>query len=372
MTPSDKPARLQDEAQQWRGRAGALFAGNLTFENVQFQAVGRSILRDISFNLRPGEISCLLGPSGCGKSTLLKLAAGVERPSAGRIVLNGVEVAGSGRFVPPERRNVGMMFQDFALFPHMTALQNVAFGLTALPRLEAEKVALLALERVGLGALSGSTPAMLSGGEQQRVALARAIVPRPQVILMDEPFSNLDQRLKETVRADTLAILRETRATAMLVTHDPQEAMAFADVIHLMQAGRIVQQGTPEELRRHPVNSAAARFFRPYNVFYAVVGTGFVVIPVGRLKAPGLQEGTLAEILVPSEDLQIKLGGAANAVVLESRYVGPHWNVRLRLAETGGDVDAFYVAKAPLAKGQECRLAISPANTHIFPAEAPS
>ena len=358
-----------DTGSHWRGRAGPVFAGNLSFENVHFRVGGRQILEDITFNLKPGGIACLLGPSGCGKSTLLKLAAGVERPSAGRILLDGAEVAGPSRFVPPEKRSIGMMFQDFALFPHMTALENVAFGLTALSRAESRRVAMLALERVGLGNLAGSYPAMLSGGEQQRVALARAIVPRPQVILMDEPFSSLDQRLKEAVRTDTLSILRETRATAVLVTHDPQEAMSFADVIYLMREGRIIQQGTPADLQKHPVDAGAARFFRSYNEFSGTVRKGQVTTALGRVPAKGIADGGQAIVLVPPEDVRLlPAGDEPMAQVIESRYVGPHWHVTLRRLETGDEISAYVVGQEPPPQGEDCDLAIAPSNTHIFAA----
>ena len=238
---SNQPGR-----QRWgtRGTAGALFAGRLTFENVSCTIGETEILKDLSFELQAGEIACLLGQSGCGKTTLLRIAAGIQRPTAGRVLLDGEEVDGPTRYVPPERRNVGLVFQDFALFPHLTVIENVAFGLSALSRGEAAKVAEHALARVGLASFRDSYPSSLSGGEQQRVALARAIVPRPQVMLMDEPFSGLDQRLRETVRGETLALLQETRATCVLVTHDPVEAMDFADRILLMRAGRLIQTGT--------------------------------------------------------------------------------------------------------------------------------
>jgi iron(III) transport system ATP-binding protein len=220
-----------------KGRVGPVFAGNITFEHVGYFVAGKHILHDVSLTIRAGRVACLLGPSGCGKTTLLKLAAGVIAPTTGRILLDGVEVAGPNRFVQPEKRNVGLMFQDFALFPHLTALENVAYGLYALKRSDALRIAELALQRVGLGAMAQLYPAALSGGEQQRVALARAIVPRPQVILMDEPFSGLDQRMRDSIRDDTLGVVRETQATTLLVTHDPTEALAFSDDIFVMRAG---------------------------------------------------------------------------------------------------------------------------------------
>ena len=253
-----KPVQASD---RWgrRGTAGATFAGLLTFEAVGKSFGGIAAVSDVSFELKPGEIACLLGPSGCGKTTLLRIAAGIERPSRGRVLFDGSEMAGPNRFVPPEKRNIGLMFQDFALFPHLSIIENVAFGLRSLPRQEANRVALHALERVGLAAYAESYPHHLSGGEQQRVALARAVVPRPQVMLMDEPFSGLDQRLRDSVRSETLALLRETRASSLMVTHDPVEAMGLADKIFLMRQGRLIQSGTPEELYHRPADAVAAR-----------------------------------------------------------------------------------------------------------------
>jgi iron(III) transport system ATP-binding protein len=249
----------------------------------------------------------------------------------------------------------------------MTALENVAFGLTALDRSEARRVATLALERVGLLPLRDSYPVMLSGGEQQRVALARTIVPRPQVILMDEPFSSLDQRLREVIRNDTLSILKETRATALLVTHDPQEAIEFADWIYLMRQGAIVQGGTPEDVQRHPVDAGAARFFRSYNEFTGSVSKGKVNTPAGPVVAPKLLEGTRALVMVPPEDIKLAIAdGEAHAQVIESRFVGPNTHLKLQLADSSEAVVVTLQAESVPVPGQFCNLAIDARNTHIF------
>jgi iron(III) transport system ATP-binding protein len=243
-------ARESKHAPSERGRAGVTFAARLTFEDVS-KRYGESLALDqVCLDVPPGEVLCLLGPSGCGKTTLLRIAAGVERPTTGRVLL-----------VPPEKRGVGLMFQDFALFPHLTIQQNVAFGLRSLTRSEANSEALAALTRVGLADYANEYPHILSGGEQQRVALARAIAPRPSVLLKDEPFSGLDPRLRERMREETLAILHETRATSIVVTHDSEEAMRMGDGVVLLRKGRVVQSGRPLDLYRAPKDILAARTF---------------------------------------------------------------------------------------------------------------
>ena len=247
------------------GRAAATIAARLTFEQVERRYQGSMALAGLSLDIAPAEVVCLLGPSGCGKTTLLRIAAGIERPTGGRVLINDQEVAGPARFVAPEKRNVGLMFQDFALFPHLTILDNVAFGLKSLPREDARREALATLARVGLERYAADYPHILSGGEQQRVALARAIVPRPAVMLMDEPFSGLDVQLRERLQEETLALLRETRATCLIVTHAPSEAIRMGDRIAVMRAGRLVQAGKAEALYRNPADLFVARLFSEIN-----------------------------------------------------------------------------------------------------------
>jgi iron(III) transport system ATP-binding protein len=350
------------------GRAGPVFAGSLAFENVRFVVKGKAIIDGISLRLEPGKTYCLLGASGSGKTTLLRLAAGIERPTDGRILLDELEIAGPHNFTPPERRNIGLMFQDFALFPHLTVLQNVAFGLTALARDEAHKVARLALARVGLTGLEQRYPMSLSGGEQQRVALARAIVPRPQIILMDEPFSSLDQQLKERVRADTLAILKETRATSLLVTHDPQEALAFADELFVLDVGRIVQKGKPEDFLNRPATADVAQFFRSYNRFETRVESGMARLPFGRVPVHGLAQGQAVQVLVPPRDVKlIATPDVPTAVVSECRQLGEHVQIVATLLATAERVIINVNGREMLAPGSLCGLVLAPENTHVFP-----
>ncbi|MDP2621733.1 MAG: ABC transporter ATP-binding protein [Hyphomicrobiales bacterium] len=306
-----------------RGTAAATIAARLTLEQVCHYYGTTPAVVDFSLDVAPGEIICLLGQSGCGKTTLLRIAAGVERQRSGRVLINGSEVAGPTRFLPPEQRGVGLMFQDFALFPHLSILDNTAFGLTGLSRREAEHEARAALRRVGLESLAGEYPHALSGGEQQRVALARAVAPRPSVLLMDEPFSGLDRRLRENVRDETLALLRETRATCIIVTHDPEEAMQLADRIALMRRGRLVQVGPADELYRTPVDLFTARFFSEFNEIIGQVRDKCVTTPFGTVPANGFLEGEEIDVCIRPQGIRIETvpGGTAGRI-LRRRFLG--------------------------------------------------
>ncbi|HQX85222.1 MAG TPA: ABC transporter ATP-binding protein [Aestuariivirga sp.] len=363
----------QPGRQRWgtRGTAGALFAGRLTFENVSCSIGSTEILKDLSFELQAGEIACLLGQSGCGKTTLLRIAAGIQRPTAGRVLLDGEEVDGPTRYVPPERRNVGLVFQDFALFPHLTVIENVAFGLSALSRGEAAKVAEHALARVGLASFRDSYPSSLSGGEQQRVALARAIVPRPQVMLMDEPFSGLDQRLRETVRGETLALLQETRATCVLVTHDPVEAMDFADRILLMRAGRLIQTGSSVDLFNRPADLQVARFFSDVNELGAIVKNGNVETPLGTFSAAGFDQGTEVVVIVRPQALSLAQAGAGTeGYVLEARFLGD--KTRLQVQFNGVDEPlAVLLSGLSPQRGETAHFRVDHNHVLIFTKPAP-
>lgn len=314
-----------ENAPQPRSRrtAGVSFAARLSFEDVRHSYHGKETIRGISLVAEPSEVLCLLGPSGSGKTTLLRIAAGIEAQSGGRILLNDREIAGPETFLPPERRGIGLMFQDFALFPHMTILDNVRFGLTALPKKTAIEEAMAALARVGLDHAAEKYPHALSGGEQQRVALARALAPRPAVFLMDEPFSGLDSRLKDSVRSETLALLRETRATAIIVTHDAEEAMLMADRIALLRDGLLVQYGPSEELYRNPSNLFAASFFSDVNVFASTIRGGAVRTPLGSRVIQGLPEGRPVHAAVRLADVSVRIeGGAIPARILSRRFLG--------------------------------------------------
>ncbi|KAA2235364.1 ABC transporter ATP-binding protein [Salinarimonas soli] len=306
-----------------RGTAGASIPAELAFEGVVQTYGPVRALDGVTLAIAPGELVCLLGHSGCGKTTLLRIAAGVEQPAAGQVRLDGRVVSGEGIFLPPERRGVGLMFQDYALFPHLTILENVTFGLRSLAAGDAEIAARRALSRVGLERYAADYPHMLSGGEQQRVALARSIAPRPGVLLMDEPFSNLDRRLRDAVRDETVAILRETGATTIVVTHDPEEAMRIADRIVLMRAGQVVQEGPAEDLYRRPVDLFAARFFCDFNEVEGVCRNGRVSTPIGIFPAPGLEEGAAAVVCLRPQGVRLRAPGfCLPGRVVSRRFLG--------------------------------------------------
>jgi iron(III) transport system ATP-binding protein len=232
----------------------------LILDNVA-QSYGRKqVLHDISFRLKPGEIGCLLGPSGCGKTTALRLVAGFETLQSGRILVGGEVVAAPGNALPPEQRRLGLVFQDYALFPHLTVEANIGFGLSALARDERNHRVNEMLRLVGLTREARHYPHQLSGGQQQRVALARALAPKPRLLLLDEPFSNLDVELREKLSIEVRDILKHEGITALLVTHDQHEAFAMADRVGVMHEGVIQQWGTPYDLYHKPRNRFVADF----------------------------------------------------------------------------------------------------------------
>ncbi len=259
---------------------------------------------DVSLEVRRGEFLAVLGPSGCGKTTLLRLVAGFERPDAGGIEIDGAVVAGPRQLVPPERRRIGMVFQESALFPHLDVAGNIGFGLPGRRRdgRIAELVALL-----GLAGLHARMPHELSGGQQQRVALARALAPDPALILLDEPFSALDATLRAQLRGEVREILRAAGATTVFVTHDQGEALEISDRVAVMRAGRIEQISTPDELYLRPINRFVAGFVGEANLLPGEVRHGEVQTIVGRFRAAdgALADGTRAEVLLRPEQLHM-------------------------------------------------------------------
>jgi iron(III) transport system ATP-binding protein len=263
---------------------------------------------DINLNVEPEELVCLLGPSGCGKTTLLRFAAGLERPQQGRVRIGEqlMSDSQSSTWTPPEQRQVGLVFQDAVLFPHLSVLENVCFGLPKLSAKEREQRARALLAQLGLAPFAESFPHVLSGGQQQRVALARALAPSPRIMLLDEPFSGLDARLRDRIRDDTLHLLKRNGTATLLVTHDPEEALFMADRIAVMRNGRIIQQGRPTEIYCHPIDPFVVRFFGDVNELQGVVANGRVETPVGPVEAQHLPEGSQAQVLIRPEALRVE------------------------------------------------------------------
>jgi iron(III) transport system ATP-binding protein len=346
-------------------------AAHLAFDDVRHSYGTAESVRGVTLSVDPGEVVSLVGPSGCGKTTLLRLAAGLEVPSAGRVLLDGLEIAGPTNFVPPEKRGIGMMFQDHALFPHLTNLQNVRFGLRGFAAAEADRQALAALDRVGLGNRGAEYPHMLSGGEQQRVALARAIAPRPAVILMDEPFSGLDSRLRDVVRAETLSILRESRATCLVVTHDAEEAMRMGDRIALMNQGRVVEFGDPHLIYRRPESLFAARFFCEMNEIVGWVHRGRIETPVGTFKADSAGEGEAVVCIRPQAFGLRAAGEGLPGRIVAHRFVG-EVNL-LEIAMPGLDEPVLARVREPVNRkeGEDVGVEIDPAEVLVFAASRP-
>jgi iron(III) transport system ATP-binding protein len=290
----------------------------------------------VSLSVKAGEVVCLVGPSGCGKSTVLRLAAGLETLQNGRVSMRG-ELVGDPAArvrVPPERRHVGLVFQDFALFPHLTVGGNVAFGLSNVPSADRDKRVHEVLRQVEMESYIDAYPHALSGGQQQRVALARALAPEPSILLLDEPFSGLDERLREQVRDDTLRLLRRNGTAALLVTHDPEEALFMADRIYLMRAGKIVQSGPPQELYYRPADLFVASFFSRVNEIRGVVRDGHVESPLGRLCAPDEKDGARVVVTFRPEAATLShahgdKADGLNVAVQDTHFLGTGWVVHV-------------------------------------------
>jgi iron(III) transport system ATP-binding protein len=304
--------------------------------SVEVSGISRSFgltraVDDVTLEVRTGEIFGVLGPSGCGKTTLLRLIAGFERPQTGTVTVGGSLVAGDGTWLPPERRRIGMVFQDYALFPHLTVERNVGFGV---PRGEGGDTK-RALELVGLQHKADRHPHELSGGERQRVALARALAPGPEVVLLDEPFSSLDATLRADLRREVELILRDAGTSVILVTHDQEEALTLADRLALMRDGRIVQVGSPEDVYAQPAERWAAQFVGEVNVLPGVLRGDSVHTEVGSFDLatrPAAEEHASVHIAVRPEQLEFRSGREPNAEVVEREFRGHDVLYRLRHA----------------------------------------
>lgn len=352
----------------------------LKVEGLTCNFGGRAVVENMSLQVRPGQVTCLLGPSGCGKSTTLRMIAGVERPDAGKVMLDGRLLCGDETHLAPEHRKIGLIFQDFALFPHLTVAQNVAFGLTG-SKAERRVRAADMLDRVHMLRHLDQYPHELSGGEQQRVALARAIAPKPRVMLMDEPFSGLDNRLRDGIRDETLDILKEDGAAVVLVTHEPEEAMRMADEIVLMRDGCVVQQGAPYNLYNAPADRMAAAFFSDINVIRGVSNGALTETPFGDFLTPGHADGAEVDIVIRPQHIRIDFdragrgpnptpedGTPARGTVVRARYMGHESLVEFRMDHDGSILSATVPSVFLPKPGTALWLMIRRGKCFVFPA----
>ena len=317
---------------------------------IQLDAVSKSFrpgpveaLDDVSFEVQEGEILTVLGPSGCGKTTTLRLIAGFEVPDRGRLFVGGGEVAGPRRWIPPEKRGVGMVFQDYALFPHLTVGENVTFGLDQMPKSDRVARAREVLGILDLKACYDRYPHELSGGQQQRVSLARALAPEPVVVLMDEPFSNLDAHLRNQVRDDVVGILRRAGVTCILVSHDQRDALAISDRVAVMNQGRIEQIGSPREIYKHPESVFVATFVGRTNLLRGVVQNenGCVLTDFGsfcRVDRLGVPNGSEVMVAVRPDGFATcpESEGMLHGTILSTTYSGAHVEAEMAIPSAHG------------------------------------
>ncbi len=328
---------------------------SLELINITKKFDSQNVVENLNLSILPGKVTCLLGPSGCGKSTTLRIAAGLETQDSGIVKINGNLISEPKVcHLPPEKRNIGFMFQDFALFPHLNVKKNIEFGFTrnkyeSLDNFSSDYL----LKKIGLDGFQQKYPHTLSGGEQQRIALARAISSIPMVMLMDEPFSGLDKRLRDEIRDETIELLKEEGVAVLIVTHEPEEAMKMADKIALMRDGEIIQQGSPYNIYNKPTDKNAAAFFSDINVLNGIVKDGRTETPFGPFITPGYQENSRVEIIIRPQHLKIDFdrngkgpnstiqdGVPAKGKVFFSRFLGKESIIELRMETDGSKLKA--------------------------------
>lgn len=327
----------------------------LEIKNVSKSFASKSVVDRIDLSLKKGEIGCLLGHSGCGKTTLLRIIAGFEPVDGGEVIIGGRRVSGGGSFLTPEKRQVGMVFQDYALFPHLSLYDNVAFGLKGLGEAERDDRIRSLLELVGLKDVFGKFPHEISGGQQQRVALARALAPRPELLLMDEPFSNLDVTLRERLSMEVRAILKAYGTTALMVTHNQHEAFAMADMTGMMHDGRLLQWDSAHNLYHRPADRVVAGFVGEGMLLPgSVVGTGTVETPLGTLEGEfsyPCSDGCPADVLIRPEDIVHDPESALSAKVVQKNFRGASILYTLELS-SGDRVQALVSSQHEYEKGE--------------------
>lgn len=344
----------------------------LTLQHItkRFSQAADSAVNDVSFELANTEILALVGPSGCGKTTTLRLIAGLERPDLGKITINQQVVASQQCFVPPERRGVGMVFQDHALFPHLNVQDNIAFGLRGKRPAEIDKIVSEMLSLVGLESLARRFPHALSGGERQRVALARALAPRPVLVLMDEPFSSLDTDLRLEMREQVRALLKAMRATVVFVTHDQEEALYMGDRLAVFQKGRLEQVGTPEQIFQASATRFVAEFMGNSSFLSGEITSNGIQTEVGLICQKVDQPmGDCVEIAVRADDVEFHPDPVGNSVIVDRLFRGMMNVYRLRL-DSGLVLHAFKEHTAQMPVGQRVQTVVNAGHSLcVFPRE---
>ncbi len=342
----------------------------LAIQDIEKSFGSQTVLHSISLSLNRGEIGCLLGRSGCGKTTLLRLIAGFETPDKGSISIDGTSISTPDGVLPPEERGIGMVFQDYALFPHLTAAENIGFGLHAIPLRERKKRVAELLSVIGLPDTAGRYPHELSGGQQQRIALARALAPRPSLLLLDEPFSNLDPTLREALSEEVRVILKSQDTTALLVTHDQKEAFAMADRIAVMDRGHILQWDTPQAVYETPAVPEVCEFIGEGALIQGVIkDENTVDTALGEVRgkpATHLAKGTPVRILIRPDEITYDEAGKHRGVVTRKSFRGKATLYRFELSETE-TVTALLENERRLEIGEQCPLRGRPRRLVVYP-----
>jgi iron(III) transport system ATP-binding protein len=339
----------------------------LQIDNItqQFSTNASLALNHISLTLAKGDILALLGPSGCGKTSLLRSIAGFDRPQSGTITIGGKLVSDRDTYLPPEQRGIGIVFQDYALFPHLNIAENISFGLNQLAPVDRQQRVTEVLELVRLQGLEKRYPYELSGGQQQRIALARALAPKPQLMLLDEPLSNLDIQVRSHLREEIRDILKAAGTSAIFVTHDREEALFVADFVAVMQSGQIEQLGTPEEIYTQPASRFVAQFVTQAHFFPARRQGDTVETEIGNFEIPAHYPEEVSEIAIRPEESILTLSETGLLRIRTRRFIGREYQYCLQTT-SGNEFHIRMPAELPLPVGARVDVSISPGAIHVF------